>query len=281
MTVMVAGALHLDLVIRAPHLPAPDETVPGRSVDYVFGGKGGNQALAAAAMGAPTAFAGRAGTDAFGELLRLRLAHTRVDTSNLQRDRDQSGMSVAIVDDKGDYGAVIVSGANQRIEAEAIALPDDLRLLSLQNEIPEEVNLALARRAKAMGAQVWLNAAPARPLGDALMAFVDLMIVNRVEAAYYGDEPRHPVLLETLGARGVRLGGKTYRSHAVEVQSSHGAGDMFIGALAAEVWRGRDLEAALTFAQGAAALLVSTAPAGREDIDRAAVLAFLEAQASR
>lgn len=280
MTVLVAGALHLDVVVRAPHLPAADETVPGRSVDYVFGGKGGNQAIAAAAMAAQVAFAGRAGTDAFGELLRLRLIQSRVDTRNLQRDRDQSGMSVAIVDDRGDYGAVIVSAANQRIEVDQIVLPDDLTVLSLQNEIPEAVNVELARKAKDRGAQVWLNAAPARSLGTDLVPLVDLMIVNRVEAAFYRDRLCGPVLLETLGPEGVRLNGQTHPGFAVEVSSSHGAGDMFIGALAAEVWRGTDLEAALPFAQAAAALHVATAAACRDKLDRAAVEAFKKAQAS-
>ncbi|MEO0380852.1 MAG: PfkB family carbohydrate kinase, partial [Pseudomonadota bacterium] len=120
MSVFVAGSLHLDVVLRAPHLPGPDETVAGSSVDYVFGGKGGNQALAAARMGAKVAFAGRAGSDRFGDMLRETLGNSGIDLTGLQRDAGPSGMSAAIVDANGDYGAVIVSAANLNIDAHAI-----------------------------------------------------------------------------------------------------------------------------------------------------------------
>jgi ribokinase len=280
-SLLVVGALHLDVIVRAPHLPGPDETVPGSSVDYVVGGKGGNQALAAARMGAPTAFAGRAGTDSFGEILRLKLHESDVDCSLLQQDPGDSGMSVAIVDDRGDYGAVIVSGANLAIDAEAIRLPEELDLILLQNEIPEAVNRVVARKAKEQGVQVWLNAAPARPLARDLLACIDLMIVNRVEADFYSDTPRLPPLMETMGAQGLRWAGRQWPAYAVDVQSAHGAGDMFIGAMAAEVCRGAEIAEALPFAQAAAALHVSEASAPRKAIDRARVEAFLAAQPSR
>jgi ribokinase len=281
MSLLVVGALHLDVIVRAPHLPEPDETVQGSSVDYVVGGKGGNQALAAARMGAPTAFAGRAGTDTFGEILRLKLYQSDVDCSLLQQDAGDSGMSVAIVDDRGEYGAVIVSGANLAIDAEAIRLPDGLRVLSLQNELPEAVNIAVARRAKAQGAQVWLNAAPARPLSPALLSCIDLMIVNRVEAAFYSDTPDLPPLLETMGAQGVRWAGREWPAFAIEAHSAHGAGDMFIGALAAEVCRGVEIAEALAFAQAAAALHVAQGTSTRKPLDRVRVEAFLAAQPNR
>ena len=101
MSVLVAGALHLDVVLRAPHLPVPDETVTGSSVEYLFGGKGGNQALAASRMGAEVHFAGRAGSDGFGEMIRAALAASQVDIAQLQRDPGPSGMSAAIVDAAG------------------------------------------------------------------------------------------------------------------------------------------------------------------------------------
>lgn len=281
MKVMVAGALHLDLVVRASHLPQRDETVTGSRVDYVFGGKGGNQAIAAAAMGAPTVFAGRAGMDAFGEMLRLRLTQSAVDASQLQLDTGPSGMSAAIVDENGDYGAAIVSASNLNIDPDAITLPNPAAVLSLQNEIPEAVNMALARKAQAQGTPVWLNAAPARELSPEFIDLVDLIIVNRVEAVFYQDRASTPRMLETLGKEGVKLDGHHHPGFPTEATSSHGAGDMFIGALAAEVCAGASVTEALPFAQAAAALLVSTPLAARDHLTREAVDAFRAGHGSR
>lgn len=271
MTVVVAGSLHLDVVVRAPHMPAIDETVAGRGVDYVFGGKGGNQALALAKLGAKVTMAGRAGSDGFGDMIRRKLKTTGVDLSLLQQDDGPSGMSVAIIDAKGDYGAVIVSAANLALDADKIHLPWDTSLVLLQNEIPEKVNTAVAKAAKSIGSAVWLNAAPARPLSDELVSNVDLLIVNRVEAAYYSPVPPNLEVLTTLGADGVLYRERSWPAPRVEVLSTHGAGDMFVGALAARVTDGDRVEQAIPFAQAAAAWHVST-DASVRDAQRADTL---------
>lgn len=276
MSVLVAGALHLDVVLRAPHLPVPDETVTGSSVEYLFGGKGGNQALAASRMGAEVHFAGRAGSDGFGDMIRAALAASQVDIAQLQRDPGPSGMSAAIVDAAGEYGAVIVSAANLNIEADQVRIPKGCGIVLLQNEIPEAVNLAVARRAKEAGAQVWLNAAPARDLAAEMMALVDLLVVNRVEAAFYEDAAGACDVLTTLGAEGVSYQGEILGGHDVEVVSTHGAGDVFVGALAAERDAGYAMRDALAFAQGAAALHVSLGLSARAALDRQAVAGFLQ-----
>lgn len=281
MSVLVAGSLHLDVVLRAPHLPGIDETVAGSAVDYVFGGKGGNQALAAARMGAQVGFAGRAGSDRFGDMLREVLECSGIDLTALQRDDGPSGMSAAIVDESGDYGAVIVSAANLNIDADAVDFPADMSVIILQNEVPEAVNVALSCKAKAMGAQVWLNAAPARTLSEALVEAVDLLIVNRGEAAFYKDTSGIARILTTLGSEGVLFEGQSWPAFEVEVTSTHGAGDMFVGALAAQVNAGHRIEAAIPFAQAAAALHVSLDLDKRTHLDRAQVAAFLAAQPSR
>lgn len=281
MSILVVGSLHLDVVLRAPHLPALDETVTGTSVTYVFGGKGGNQARAAAAMGADVHFAGRAGSDRFGDMLRDTLWDSRVDTAQLQLDTGPSGMSAAILNADGDYGAVIVSAANLNIDADQIDIPTDSSLVVLQNEIPEAVNRAVARKAKMAGAQVWLNAAPARALPDALADAVDLLIVNRIEAAFYDQDKRFSRVLTTLGADGVALDGQSLPGYAVNVVSTHGAGDMFVGALAAHVDRGRAITDAIPFAQAAAALHVSANDSARAHPDAARVAAFCAAHANR
>lgn len=296
--VLVAGSLHYDVVVTAERLPALDETLPGRSADYLCGGKGGNQAIAAARHGAAVAMAGRVGDDAFGAALLANLDEAGVERSGVAAAQGQrSGMSVAIVTDGGDYGAVIVSGANLAIEPEAVAIPEGLRVLLLQNEIPEAVNAAVAARARAAGATVILNAAPARPFESDLRAQADLLVVNRSEAATLGGGGVESVadaratardlaadvgaVIVTLGAEGVVLAGPSDEPRhlpapAVAVHSTHGAGDSFVGALAARLALGDGLEAALPYAQAAAALHVSRKPEQRRAITPAMTRSFLE-----
>jgi ribokinase len=294
---LVVGALHLDVVVDAPHLPGIDETVVGSAVAYRFGGKGGNQAVAAARMGARAAMAGRVGRDQFGREIQDALDRAGVERGQVLEGPGASGMSVAIVDGAGDYGAVIVSGVNRDIRAEEISVPEDLPVLLLQNEVPEAVNLAVAGRA-GEGTRIVLNAAPARPVAAALMARVDLLVVNRVEAAAMTGQsaddldavaavhallalgPREVIV--TLGGEGLvagEAGGASFAlpGHRVEVVSTHGAGDAFVGALGAELARGAGLRDALAFAQGAAALTVSAAVDRRGEITAETVRAFLGA----
>ncbi len=297
--VFVLGSLHLDVVVDTPSLPRIDETVMGRSVAYRFGGKGGNQAVAAARMGAKTAMAGRIGTDAFGDRLLEVLDAEGVVHDQVLRVAGASGMSVAVVNADGDYGAVVVSGVNQANTGTDIVLPAEARVLVLQNEVPEPANLAVILKAGA-ATRVLLNAAPARRIAAELLERVGVLVVNRLEAAMLigqEDFPSSPVaaaerLLErgpqavvvTLGGEGcvgsVR-GGTPFRipAYKVPVVSTHGAGDMFAGALAARLADGESLEAAIAFGQGAAALYVSlpfdqratglTLPAVKQFVERA------------
>ncbi len=142
------------------------------------GGKGGNQAVAAARMGARVAMAGRVGRDRFGGMILAALDEAGVERSGVLEMDGASGMSVAIVDARGDYGAVIVSGVNREIGD--VAVPS-AKVVVLQNEVPEAVNLAVAEAAG--DARVVLNAAPAREVDARLMARVDVLVVNRGEAA--------------------------------------------------------------------------------------------------
>jgi len=297
--ILVAGALHLDVVVTAPRLPRPDETLAGSAVAYPLGGKGGNQAVAAARMGAAAAIAGRVGTDAFGAALLAALDAAGVDRAQVRQVAGASGMSVAIVGADGAYGAVTVSGVNAGIDPAEIALPPGLKLLLLQNEIPEAVNLALAARARAAGARVILNAAPMRPAAPGLFALTDILVVNRVEAADLTGVPADRAdpaaalgrltgagaraAVVTLGAEGLVAadtaadGGAPFAlpAFAVSPVSSHGAGDAFIGAMAAELARGAGFRAALRFGQACAALTVATAPENRARLGAAAVRALM------
>jgi len=281
MSLLVAGSLHLDVVLRAPHFPGLDETVSGSSVDYVFGGKGGNQAISAARMGAEVHFAGRAGSDLFGDMIRETLGASGVGLSQLQHDDGPSGMSAAIVDSNGEYGAVIVSAANLNIVAHEVDVPEGTSLVILQNEIPCEVNLEVALNAKAIGAKVWLNAAPARKISNDLVEAIDLLIVNKVEAEFYARIGFAVNLLKTLGADGVSYKGVQYSGFPVDVVSTHGAGDMFVGALASQVVYGTNMAGAIKFAQAAAALHVSSQLDKRKKLNNQAVTTFLAAQDKR
>jgi len=278
---LVAGSLHLDVVLRAPKLPALDETVAGTAVDYVFGGKGGNQAVSAARMGANVHLIGRAGSDRFGDMIREALEPSGVNLSQLQLDKGPSGMSAAIVNADGEYGAVIVSAANLNIEADKLYVPDGTSLVLLQNEVPEEINLVMARRARAAGVQVWLNAAPARRLPNALVEALDLLIVNRVEAEFYAGTVPNTKMLITLGAEGVSYQGNHYPAFQIEVVSAHSAGDMFVGALAAQVDSGNEMASAIRFAQAAAASHVAAELDERVRLSPDSVSAFLEDHANR
>ena len=291
--IFVVGALHLDVVVEAPRLPMLDETLFGDSVAYRFGGKGGNQALAAARMGAQVSMAGRVGEDAFAGRVLEVLQASGVDLSQVRQVPGATGMSVAIVEAAGDYGAVVVSGVNQTIAAAEVDA-GSARIVLLQNEFPEAVNLAVVRR-KAPVMKVVLNAAPARATATELLRGVDVLIVNRVEAAQMtgvtaeGLDPEGAAValqafgpsavVVTLGADGAvvleedRL--DWVRPPLCATGSAHGAGDTFVGTLAAEMAGGQSLQDAAGFAAAAAAFFVGLEPDARPAMTRASVGTWL------
>src|ERR1700722_7689876 len=185
--VVVLGSLHLDIMVHASDRPKKGETLPGSAWGCKPGGKGGNQAVAAAQFGARASMVGRVGNDDFGKRLLSYLREAAVDAEHVRTDPEAgSGMSVAIIDAEGDYGAVIVSGANLRLSnqdlEEAREVIRSAQVLVLQNQILDATSVAAPQSAKDNGIRVILNAAPARPLGPDLSAHVDLLVVNAVEA---------------------------------------------------------------------------------------------------
>src|SRR5215212_3344786 len=188
--VVVVGSLHYDIMVDAPDRPRKGETVTGHAWRPKFGGKGGNQAVAAARAGAEVRMAGAVGADEFGRFLLGALGTSGVDASRIARlPATGSGMSVAISDAGGDYGAVIVSGANLLVDPAALTEPglwQGARALILQNEMPEAINISAACAAKTVGATVCFNAAPFRPLSEEFAALVDLLVVNAIEAEELG-----------------------------------------------------------------------------------------------
>lgn len=281
--VIVCGSLHLDIVVHAPALPKIDETAVGSRWEQVPGGKGGNQAVQAARHGAKTAMIGRVGDDGFGKNLLENLKKASVDVRAVAIDPQQgSGMSVAILQDNGEYGAVIVSGSNLAIESTSLAAiwaaSGGARVLVLQNEVPHAVNVAAAQVARQNGAIVVLNAAPARAMAIDLLDNVDVLVVNRIEAeAMSGVHvidrnsavaalpdircPRSSIVI-TLGGDGLVVcpkAGAPISIDAVPVQvtSTHGAGDCFVGVLAAQLAAEMPLEEACRMANQQAAEFVS------------------------
>lgn len=285
--VVVVGSLHYDIIVEGPGRPRKGETVTGRRWAPKFGGKGGNQAVAARRQGVPTAMVGAVGEDGFGAALLAGLDRAEVDRAAVAtHEGAASGMSVAIFDDGGDYGAVIVSGANLAVVPDQMG--DDLllgsRVLVLQNEIPEPVNEAVARRARRHGVTTILNAAPARPFETRLPEFVDILVVNAVEAEMLGAgrvgslaraaeaaaalASRFAAVVVTAGGDGVAFHDRSGGRHSlaaipVTVASTHGAGDAFVGTLAARLALGETVPSALAAANREAADLVSTPEAGR------------------
>ena len=298
MDIQVIGALHVDVVVDAPMLPRIDETLVGDRVRYVCGGKGGNQAVAAARHGVNVGMIGRVGNDEFGKKILSHLATAGVNcTSVAVSANEPSGMSVAIVDRHGDYGAVIVSAVNQGLLPGTMPLLTRARYLLLQNEIPSATNLAAAQQARQAGIEVVLNAAPWRNSDDNLLEYVDLLIVNRLEAAQALFRPVESIedavraaselsnnqrdSIVTLGADGAvhcDVAGTIVHHHAfaVETVSSHGAGDVFTGALVARMVRSDDSRAAIRYASAAAALHVSTPVELRHTVVEPAVQNWLD-----
>jgi len=283
--VTVFGSLHYDITVDAPDRPRKGETVTGRSWLPKCGGKGGNQAVAAARAGAAAAMIGAVGNDEFGRVLVDNLDRKMVDRRFVRTKLAAgSGMSVAIFDDEGDYGAVIVSGANLTLSGDDVAAAHELiartSVLLLQNEVPDAANVAAARAVKRAGGRVVLNAAPARKLSQELISQVDILVVNVIEAEMLAGTPAietlHgagsaarsllelcPAVIVTAGGDGVAFANR--QGQAIEiaaikvrVESTHGAGDEFVGALAAALACGQPIKSALDAANRAAALLVGT-----------------------
>jgi ribokinase len=271
-------------MVSAPDRPRRGETLAGDSWSLKPGGKGGNQAAEAASAGARTAMIGMVGDDDFGRALLQNLQAHGVDTSHVDTREDaSSGISVAIMDSEGDYGAVIVSGANLLLDAStadaARSLFPGARWLLLQQEVPDAANVAASITSRPHGVKTILNAAPSRPFPDALNGLVDILVVNAIEAEAMGALPVDSLLaareaathllrfadavVVTAGGAGASIATRSDQraevaGHKVDLVSTHGAGDCFIGSLAAALAGGADLEEAARYANARAALRVSS-----------------------
>jgi len=263
--IAVLGALNLDWVAHLPRLPRAGETVLGHSLVRHAGGKGGNQAVAAARLGAPVRFFGAVGEDADGEALVAGLAAEGIDTGAVLRVARPSGCALVQVADDGENSIVVLAGANELAPLPPPAWPPELQRLLLQLELPLPTVMAWAAAARQAGVPVLLNAAPALALPAELLQGLDCLLVNEVEARALseGDIAALAALgarrvIVTLGARGALAWdeGRALQQlpHDVWMIDSTGAGDTFAGALAAALWQGQPFDEALHRAGVAAAL---------------------------
>jgi ribokinase len=258
--VCVVGSANLDLVASTPRRPAAGETVHGTAFAEHPGGKGLNQAVAAARAGATVAFVGAVGRDAAGDTLRAVLAAEHIDTSGLARGDRPSGRAVIVVDAEGENSIVVVAGANAEVVVDALPAA---RVLLVQLEIPLAVVTSAVVRAKATGATTVVNAAPAAALAPDLLAAVDVVVANDAEAERLGGVDALlgagvTTAIVTRGAAGVVVAQPGARWHQpafrVRAVDTTGAGDAFCGVLAAGLAAGRDLHAAVRAAAAAGAL---------------------------
>jgi ribokinase len=271
--IVIVGSANMDLVGLAERLPLPGETVLGDDFLMGPGGKGANQAIAAARAGGETTFLGAIGSDAFGVTLKARLTGAGVGTDHVRVTYGSSGVAVIMVDRAGENSILVSPGANSSFidltEAEQ-AVVAGADVLVCQQEIPASTITTAARAARAAGTRVILNAAPARELGPELLAAVDLLVVNELEAqAITGPGgpdmagllavvPRVVLTLSGDGSWYADRDGRSDRVPAfrVEVADTTAAGDAFTGALAVAWGEGRDITDAVRWANAAGAACV-------------------------
>jgi ribokinase len=285
--IVVLGSANMDLVVNTGALPRAGETVVGRDFATIAGGKGANQAVAAARAGGDCGFIGAVGSDPFGTDLARQLRAAGVDIRRLRQADGPSGVALIAVDDTGENMIVVAPGANATmtgLSAADRAAITSADVLMCQLEVPVGTVQEAAWVARDHGVRVVLNAAPARPLPVELTMAVDVLLVNRVEAETIAGSPSTEALLAavprvvlTLGPAGVEYAdrhGARLRVPApvVATVDSTAAGDAFAGAFAVAWAEGRPVEEALRWACAAGAACArrrgaSSALPTRDEID--------------
>ncbi len=278
--ITVVGSLNMDLVARTHHIPQPGETILGGELHTLPGGKGANQAVAAARLGGSVAMVGRVGEDAFTGPLLDNLAAAGVDYTFVSRDSGAAtGVALIVVDDAGQNSIVVTSGANMRlVPADVNAAETAIagaKVLLLQLESPLEAVTRAAEVARSHGVTVILNPAPAQPLPASLLALVDVLIPNETETALLTGQIINNqaeaeaaavklrqsgvgTVILTLGERGALLTSATetklFPAFKITPVDTTAAGDAFVGGLAVALAEGKPLAEAVRWGNAAGAL---------------------------
>jgi len=280
--IVVVGSANTDMVIVTEHFPVPGETILGGKFLMNAGGKGANQAVAAARGGGNVAFIAKVGNDVFGQQTIQNLLQEGIDVSGVKTDKDYpSGVAMITVDKRGENCIVVAPGSNMRLTPADIdsssLLLDKAEILLLQLEIPLATVTYAAKKAFSLGAKVILNPAPAHQLPEELFPCLYIITPNENEielltgikvtneatalkAASLLKEKGVSIVIITLGASGAFIFSDTMQmlvpSPKVEAVDSTSAGDTFNGALAVALAEGKDILAAVQFANKAAAMTV-------------------------
>jgi ribokinase len=298
MKIVIVGSSNTDMIIKVPRIPNPGETILGGKFSTSAGGKGANQAVAAARAGGKVTFIGRVGRDMFGDRAIQGFQKDGIDVQYVFRDDSApSGVAEIFVDEKGENSIAVASGANANLDQPDIQVAEpaiaDAQFLLMQLEVPLETVLYAAKTAYQNGVPVILNPAPAQPLPDELLNFCNVLTPNESEieiltgikvnddqsafkAAEYLYKKGVDTVIITLGSRGayIHSAGLDTRIPGFKVKSvdTTAAGDVFNGALAVALAENQRLQDAVVFANAAAALSVGrlgaqpSAPS-RQEID--------------
>lgn len=277
--IVVFGSINVDILMKVACLPRPGETVHCPSYDLIAGGKGANQACAAARAGGKVAMVGQIGRDVWGEEATRLMAGAGVNLSCVELSDRPTACGTVWIDENAENAIIVASGAN--LTARSSQVPDEWlspeNSLVLQMEVPPEENWSLIERAYRRGSRILLNLAPANPVPDAMLDMVDVLVVNEVEALMtaksegltISDQPRTlaqllarrhgATCIVTLGGAGacaVEADGSAWEIMALEVTAvdTTGAGDAFVGILAASLDAGANLPEGLRRASVGAAL---------------------------
>lgn len=282
------GSINLDLIFSLPHIPHPGETVLGQSARIEPGGKGANQAVAAARDGANVVMVGSVGRDALAAGALALLREARVDLTRVQAVDLSTGCAAISVDPNGENAIAVGSGANLATHAgqveDALLRPDTTLLL--QMEVPAAANAALIKRARTAGSKIILNLAPASELAEEALRAVDVLVVNETEGSWLAghlgcgasagelsDRLGGLAVVLTRGASGADIAGKAGAWHepaaAIQPADTTAAGDCFVGVLAHRLDQGNSLMAAVRRATAAAALCCMR-PGSQGSLPRAA-----------
>ncbi|MNK73350.1 Ribokinase [compost metagenome] len=279
--IVVLGSLNMDIVLRVPHAPAAGETLLGRSIDAIPGGKGANQAVSCARQGAQVQMIGCVGDDAHGAALRDALARDGIDTAALRTVAGEpTGTALILVEDSGQNRIVMIPGANARVAIDEASLTQQVQgaaFLVAQFETPMDQVARAINAAHDAGCAVMLNPSPVQAIAEALWPRIDTLVVNEIEAqtlsGQNADSPEEAAqagqalrargiarVVVTLGSRGAVAvdadGARHHPAPKVQAVDTTAAGDTFLGALAVALGEGQSFDEAVRLGIRAAALCI-------------------------
>lgn len=300
-SIVVVGSSNTDMIVQTPHIPRPGETILGGTFNTAAGGKGANQAVACARAGGEVTFVARVGHDMFGDQALQGFKQDGINVDFVTKDASApSGVALIIVDDKGENSIAVASGANGNlsvsdVQAAAKAI-ESAGIVLMQLETPIETIEAAAALAEKHGVQVILNPAPAQPLSDSLLKQISILTPNETEAEMLtgigvqdeadAEKAAQALIAKgvtsviiTLGAAGAYVHSEAFKGMVsgfkVDPVDTTAAGDTFNGTLAVALAEGKPLAEAVTFANAAAAISVTTLGAQPSAPNRSAIDGFL------